>query len=133
MERVKQPKPVPDLVDRNVPLVRDHRLVPGAAAGDHARHAVAVDPAPVQIELLAAVLHDAREVAVPADALVQVAEEVDVEGVVGAAAGGGAPGDVGVVVGDADALVVVEALAGDVVDDAGYVDEVKGEAVAEVG
>ncbi|KAJ0167040.1 hypothetical protein CTA2_4691 [Colletotrichum tanaceti] len=140
---MQQPEPVADFVHRDVALFR-HRFGSGsgpvagagagaAPAGRHARHRVAVDPAPVLPELRAALLDDGREVAVSADGLGQVREEVDVERVVAAPARGGAPGEVAVKVGDADARVLVEPLGEHVVDDARDIDEGELEAVAEVG
>lgn len=130
MERVKQTKPVPDLMNCNMPLPRC-RIV--AAAGCHARHGVAVDPAPISIELLAALLHDTRERALPAEADAQIGEEVDVKRIVAPTACGGAPGDVAFKVGDADSGFLVEALAEDVIYDTRNVDEVQLEAVLEIG
>lgn len=63
MERMEQPKPVPDLMDSNMALPR-RRII--AAAGRHTRHRVAIDPASISIKLLAALLHNARERALPA-------------------------------------------------------------------
>lgn len=79
LEGMQEPEPVPDLVDGGVARVGRRRLV-AAQPG----HRVAVQPAPVLVEVLGAFLHDGRQVARSADAVVEVREEVHVEGVVAA-------------------------------------------------
>lgn len=108
---------MPDLVDGSVALVGRRRLI-AAQPG----HGVAVYPAPVLVEELGVWLDDGRGGALAADAIVEVREEVDIESVVAAPPRLRSKGQVRVEVGDCDAVVCVEALAGNVVDDARDVD-----------
>lgn len=74
---MKQAEPVPDLVDGSMTLVGRCRLI-AAQPG----HGITIHPAPVLVEILGTFLDNGRGVAVSANAIVEIREEVDVERVV---------------------------------------------------
>lgn len=114
---MQQAEPVPDLMNGSMAFVERCRLI-AAESG----HGIAVDPASVLVEELGAFLDNGRGVAVSTDAIIEVREEVDVEGVVAPSSRLRPESYVRVEVDDLDAVVCVEALAGNLVDDARNVD-----------
>lgn len=117
---------MPDLMDGSMALVVRGRLI-AAQPG----HGIAVYPAPVLVEELGTFLDDGRRGALAANAVIEVREEVDVESVIAAAPRLRSKGQVRVEVRDRDAIVCVEALPGNIVDDARNVDQRQIEAVLE--
>lgn len=114
---MQQAEPVPDLMNGGLALVERCRLV-AAQPG----HGIAIHPAPVLVEELGAFLDNGRGVAVPTNAVIEVREEVDVESVVAPSSRLRPESYVRVEVDDLDAVVCVEALASNLVDDARNVD-----------
>lgn len=114
---MQQAEPVPNLVNGGMALVERCRLV-AAQPG----HGIAIHPAPVLVEELGTFLNNGRSVAVSTDAIIEVRKEVDVEGVVAPSSRLRPESYVRVEVDDLDAVVCVEALASNLVNDAGNVD-----------
>lgn len=117
MEGMQQAEPVPDLVNGSMALVGRCGLITAQPG-----HGVAIHPAPVLVEELGTFLDDGRGIAVSTNAIIEVREEVDVESVVASSSRLRPESYVRVEVDDLDAVVCVEALAGNLVDDTRNVD-----------
>lgn len=118
LEGMQQAEPVPDLVDGSMALVGRCRLI-AAQPG----HRVAVHPAPVLVEVLGTFIDNGRGIAVSANAIVEIREEVDIERVVAPSSRLRPKRQVRVEVDDLDAVICIEALAGNLIDDARNVDK----------